>query len=204
MGGRRAGLRLKKGEPGVAFSGAAPVRLQSTNALAYPIKAAGVELLKETLALLMPRLWPELPGAGLCHVIHNEILLEAPKALAQAAADQLIEMKQDPRLQTRYLREVLPLVGEVHVGTSWTETHLGHLTPRIRRRCASVSSSPPGVESRGSVLKAPWCSPRRRRYFRSFRSGRPTETNSANGPRKRPPQNQAAPSWPFESPTALV
>jgi hypothetical protein len=26
-------------------------------------------------------------------------------------------------LQTRYLRDVLPLVAEVHLGTSWAETH---------------------------------------------------------------------------------
>ena len=123
LGRRMAGLRLTKGEPGVAFSGAAPARLRSTAALAFPIQAAGAELLKETLALLMPRLWSELPGVRLCHVIHDELLLEAPEAMAQAAADLLLEVMQDPGLQTRYLRDVLPLVAEVHLGTSWAETH---------------------------------------------------------------------------------
>ena len=123
LGRRMAGLRLTKGEPGVAFSGAVPARLRSTAALAFPIQAAGAELLKETLALLMPRLWSELPGVRLCHVIHDEILLEAPEAMAQAAADLLLEVMQDPGLQTRYLRDVLPLVAEVHLGTSWAETH---------------------------------------------------------------------------------
>ena len=123
LGRRMAGLRLTKGEPGEAFSGAAPARLRSTAALAFPIQAAGAELLKETLALLMPRLWSELPGVRLCHVIHDEILLEAPEAMAQAAADLLLEVMQDPGLQTRYLRDVLPLVAEVHLGTSWAETH---------------------------------------------------------------------------------
>lgn len=123
LGRRMAGLRLTKGEPGVAFSGAAPARLRSTAALAFPIQAAGAELLKETLALLMPRLWSELPGVRLCHVIHDEILLEASEAMAQAAADLLLEVMQDPGLQTRYLRDVLPLVAEVHLGTSWAETH---------------------------------------------------------------------------------
>jgi toxin HigB-1 len=61
-------------------------------ALAFPIQAAGAELLKETLALLMPRLWTELPGVRLCHVVHDEILLEAPEALAPAAADLLLEV----------------------------------------------------------------------------------------------------------------
>ena len=123
LGRRMAGLRLTKGEPGVVFSGAAPSRLKSTAALAFPIQAAGAELLKEALALLMPRLWSELPGVRLCHVIHDEILLEAPEAMAQAAADLLLEVMQDPGLQTRYLRDVLPLVAEVHLGTSWAETH---------------------------------------------------------------------------------
>jgi hypothetical protein len=41
----------------------------------------------------------------------------------QAAADLLLEVMQDPGLQTRYLRDVLPLVAEVHLGTSWAETH---------------------------------------------------------------------------------
>lgn len=71
---------------------------------------------------------PHAPPRGFGHVIWtDEILLEALKALAQAAADHLIEMKQYPRIQTRYLREVLPVVGEVHVGTSWPKTHLGLL-----------------------------------------------------------------------------
>jgi len=30
---------------------------------------------------------------------------------------------QDPGLQTRYFRDVLPLVAEVSVGRTWAETH---------------------------------------------------------------------------------
>ena len=123
MGRRMAGLRLTKGETGMAFSGAAPARLKSTAALAFPIQAAGAELLKKALALLMPRLWSEQPGIRLCHVIHDEILLEAPEALAQAAADLLLELMRDPGLQTRYLRDVLPLVAEMSVGRTWDKTH---------------------------------------------------------------------------------
>jgi DNA polymerase I-like protein with 3'-5' exonuclease and polymerase domains len=118
-----AGHRLTKGEPGVRFSGSEPERLKSTAALAFPIQAAGAELLKEALALLMPRLWEELPGVRLCHVIHDEIVLEAPEDLAPAARDLLLEVMQDPGLQARYLKNVLPLVADVRVGKSWAETH---------------------------------------------------------------------------------
>jgi hypothetical protein len=123
LGRRMAGHRLTKGEPGVRFSGSEPERLKSTAALAFPIQAAGAELLKEALALLMPRLWEELPGVRLCHVIHDEIVLEAPEDLAPAAADLLLEVMQDPGLQARYLKNVLPLVADVRVGKSWAETH---------------------------------------------------------------------------------
>ena len=53
----------------------------------------------------------------------GETLLQAPEALAQPAADLLLEVMQDPGLQNRYLRDVLPLVPKVHPGTSWGETH---------------------------------------------------------------------------------
>ena len=71
----------------------------------------------------MPRLWSELPGYRLYHEILNEILLEAPEAMAKAATVLLLEVMQDPGLQTRYLRDVLSLVVEVRVGRSWVETH---------------------------------------------------------------------------------
>ena len=56
-------------------------------------------------------------------MIHDEILLEAPEALAQATAHLLLEVMQDPGLQTRYIRDVLSLVSEVSVGRTWVETH---------------------------------------------------------------------------------
>lgn len=69
------------------------------------------------------RLWSELPSGRLCHVIHDEISLEDPEALAQTAAHLLLEVMQDPGLRTRYHRDVLPLVAEVKVGRTWAETH---------------------------------------------------------------------------------
>jgi DNA polymerase I-like protein with 3'-5' exonuclease and polymerase domains len=114
---------LTKGEPGVHFSGAEARRIRSTNALAWPIQSSGAELLKEAVALLMPRLWDELPGARLAHLVHDEILLEVPEELADQAAALLLKVMQDPDLEARYLKGVLPLVAEVKVGRTWAETH---------------------------------------------------------------------------------
>ena len=62
----------------------------------------------------------EAAGWHHCHRCRHP---HATEALAQAAAVLLLEVMQDPGLQTRYLRDVLPLVAEVHLGTSWAETH---------------------------------------------------------------------------------
>jgi DNA polymerase I-like protein with 3'-5' exonuclease and polymerase domains len=107
----------------VHFSGSEPCRIRSTNALNWPIQSSGAELLKEAVALLMPRLWDELPGARLAHLVHDEILLEVPEHLAEQAAAVLLEVMQDPGLEARYLKGVLPLVAQVKVGRSWAETH---------------------------------------------------------------------------------
>lgn len=114
---------LTKGEPGVHHSGAEPRRIRSTNALAWPIQSSGAELLKEAVAMLMPRLWDELPGARLAHLVHDEILLEVPEHLAEQAAAVLLEVMQDPGLEARYLKGVLPLLAKVSVGKTWHETH---------------------------------------------------------------------------------
>jgi DNA polymerase-1 len=123
LGRRMADKRLTKGEPGVHFSGSDPARIRSTNAMNWPIQSSGAELLKEAIALLMPRLWDELPGARLAHLVHDEILLEVPEALAEQAAALLLEVMQDPGLEQRYLKGVLPLVAEVKVGRTWADTH---------------------------------------------------------------------------------
>jgi len=123
LGRQMAGHRIIEAQPGVCFSSSAPTRLRSTAALALPIQSAAAELLKETLTMLMPRLWSELPGVKLCHLIHDEILLEAPEHLARPAADLLLEVMQDSRLQQFYLKDVLPLVAEVRIGHTWADTH---------------------------------------------------------------------------------
>ena len=61
-------------------------------------------------------------GVSLCHVVHDEILLDAAEALAQGAADLLLEIMQDPGLPIRYRRDVLPLVAAAPIGTCGAET----------------------------------------------------------------------------------
>ena len=43
--------------------------------------------------------------------------------IAGAAAALLLEVMQDPGLEARYLKGVLPLVAEVKVGRTWADTH---------------------------------------------------------------------------------
>ena len=123
LGRRMADKRLTKGEPGVHFSGCDPRRIGSCLAMNWPIQSSGAELLKEAIGLLMPRLWDELPGARLAHLVHDEIICEVPTAMADQAAQLLREVMQDPDLEARYLKGVLPLVAEVKVGRTWAETH---------------------------------------------------------------------------------
>lgn len=118
-----ASHRLTKWEPVARFSGSAPERLKSTAALPFPIQAAGAELLKEALTLLMPRLREEFPGALRCHLILVEIVPGAPVDLAPAPRDLLLEVMLNPCLQARYLEKDLPLVPDVRVGLLWAETH---------------------------------------------------------------------------------
>lgn len=123
LGRRMADKRLTKGEPGVHFSGSDPRRIGSCLAMNWPIQSSGAELLKEAIGLLMPRLWDLIPGGRLCHLCHDEILLEVPTAMADQAAQLLREVMQDPDLEARYLRGVLPLVAEVKAGLSWADCH---------------------------------------------------------------------------------
>lgn len=102
VGRRMAGLRLQRGAS-LAFSGAAPTLLRSIAALSFTIQAAEAELLKETFALLIPRLCPELAGICLCHVVHHdEILLEAPEAMAPASRPVASKLSSPWRLRSRW------------------------------------------------------------------------------------------------------
>ena len=48
---------------------------------------------------------------------------EASATYEKARAELLLEVMQDPELEARYLKGVLPLVAEVKVGRTWAETH---------------------------------------------------------------------------------
>ena len=62
----------------------------------------------------------EAAGWHHCHRCRHP---HATEALAQAAADLLLEVMQEPGLHTRYLRDVPPLVTEVSAGRTRPETH---------------------------------------------------------------------------------
>lgn len=119
-GRRMAGGFPTKGEPGVRHGGFQTARLAAPKALNYPIQAAGAELLKEAVALLLPRLW-EIPGARLLHLVHDEIVIESPADRAQEAAEALRVAMEDPGLAEKYLRGVVPLVASVAIGETWAD-----------------------------------------------------------------------------------
>jgi len=112
------------GVPGERFSDAVPKPIRSPTAMNWPIQSSGAELLKHSLALLMPRLWDAFGGrVRVAHLVHDEILLTAPVELAQQAAQLLKATMEDPVLATTYLGGKVPLVAEVRVGATWAQTH---------------------------------------------------------------------------------
>jgi len=109
-----------KSTPGERHSGFQPTRLKAPAALNYPIQAAGAELLKEAAAMLLPRIW-EIPGVRLLHLVHDEIVVEAPAERAAEAAEVLRGVMEDPGLAEKYLRGVVPLVATVATGETWAD-----------------------------------------------------------------------------------
>ncbi len=64
----------------------------------------------------------EAPAARV-EASNSPVGLRGRSLIPEDAAALLLEVISDPGLQTRYLRDVLPLVAEVSVGRSWVETH---------------------------------------------------------------------------------
>jgi DNA polymerase-1 len=82
-----------------------------------PIQGSAADLIKLAMIRVRARLAEEQPEARLILQVHDELLLEAPLARAEAVAALV---KQE--MEEAYPLEV-PLVAEAHVGGNWDEAH---------------------------------------------------------------------------------
>lgn len=89
---------------------------QLTQALNSPVQGTGADILKRALVLLFPAL--RVMGASIVGVVHDEILVEAPKAQAHAVCQTINEkMAQAAR---EFLPDV-PCPVQARIAASWAE-----------------------------------------------------------------------------------
>jgi DNA polymerase I-like protein with 3'-5' exonuclease and polymerase domains len=96
-------------------------RIGRTNGVNYPIQGSGKDLLADAVG----DLWLALdtyPGVRVVGLIHDEVLLECPRALVEEAKSVALAVMTSPRLQETYLGDI-PLEAEAKVGESWGEAH---------------------------------------------------------------------------------
>ena len=109
--GRRRWVRDIESKNRVSRSGAERI---ATNT---PIQGSAADLIKLAMIRVAGRLADELPEAQLLLQVHDELLVEAPDAVADDAAALIRhEMEQAYPLK-------VPLVAEAHVGLNWDEAH---------------------------------------------------------------------------------
>ena len=85
-------------------------------AMNMPVQGTAADIIKLAMVRVSERLKAELPDCRLILQVHDELLIEAPEALAEQAAALLRETME----QVAALR--VPLLTEVKTGKSWYET----------------------------------------------------------------------------------
>lgn len=84
-------------------------------AMNAPIQGTAADIIKIAMVRVYKRLKDELPEARLILQVHDELIIEAPQAVAEKASDILSEeMRKAVSLK-------VPLVADVGVGKSWHE-----------------------------------------------------------------------------------
>ncbi|WP_322765062.1 DNA polymerase [Cyanobium usitatum] len=118
IAGRRICSRGNKPGP----DGRLPVhRIGRTSGANWPVQSSGRDLLADALG----DLWLALdayPGARIVGLIHDEVLVEAPRELAEQVRDVVVACMSSARLQDKYLGDV-PLKASAKIGDSWGEVH---------------------------------------------------------------------------------
>ena len=85
-------------------------------AMNMPVQGSAADIIKLAMVRVWERLKEEMPEARLILQVHDELLIEAPEALAGRAAELLKEVMESVAGLS------VPLVAEVKTGKSWYET----------------------------------------------------------------------------------
>ena len=81
-----------------------------------PVQGTAADIIKLAMGRVWERLKDEMPEARLILQVHDELLIEAPEALAQRAGELLKGVMESVASLS------VPLVAEVQTGKSWYET----------------------------------------------------------------------------------
>ena len=81
-----------------------------------PVQGSAADIIKLAMVRVWERLKDEMPEARLILQVHDELLIEAPEALAQRAGELLKGVMESVASLS------VPLVAEVQTGKSWYET----------------------------------------------------------------------------------
>ena len=81
-----------------------------------PVQGTAADIIKLAMVRVWERLKDEMPEARLILQVHDELLIEAPEALAQRAGELLKGVMESVASLS------VPLVAEVQTGKSWYET----------------------------------------------------------------------------------
>jgi P4 family phage/plasmid primase-like protien len=117
-----SGRRMTYRGPSIDNASICPkLELGRTNGINFPIQGSGRDLLADCLGDLWPAL-DTFPGAHVVGLIHDEILLEVPKAIAEEVKALALATMTSQRLQDAYLGDI-PLEADAAIGESWGEVH---------------------------------------------------------------------------------
>ena len=87
----------------------------------FPVQSSGRDLLADALGDLWPAL-DQFPGAHVVGLIHDEVLLEVPRAQVEEIQKVVVEAMTSERLREAYLGDV-PLDVDAAVADNWGDAH---------------------------------------------------------------------------------
>lgn len=97
------------------------LKLGRTNGINFPIQGSGRDLLADCLGDLWPAL-DRFEGVHIVGLIHDEILIEAPREHAKEVKEIALAAMTSQRLQDAYLGDI-PLEADASIGETWGEVH---------------------------------------------------------------------------------